>query len=376
MNNQIIEILKSKQHNLHYLNRYIKFIDSCKIKNNDLPLETYFETHHILPKSKELFYEYKDLRQHKWNSIKLTARQHIIAHIILWKVYGGTQLLSVQMMLGDFTSNNMKMIGRTIPEAIKVRYWSSLKKERQGKGIYKDSNSNKFLLHKDDPKIQELGLVGNISGYKFSDETKQIMSFRKKHLKLYFLNFETSIKIDDPNFYNNLYEYESQGWTTEKTEYDKEYCNNIAWVNRKKVHKDNSKRLKGKMRYTDQSGVFVGWFYKDDPEINQQNLKVQWTENNKNQIKERLKKATEAKMGSKTYNNGMEEIKRKEHPGEGWTPGRLPRSEEHYQNQSNSIRKVRQGKIVYNDGVKNFYIDPKTIPESHWIKGMKPRVKL
>lgn len=376
MNNQIIEILKSKPHNLHYLNRYIKFIDSCRIKNLDLSLNTYFETHHILPKSKELFSEYKDLRKHKWNAIKLTARQHIIAHIILWKVYGGTQLLSVQLMLGDFTSNNMKMIGRTIPEAIKVRYWSSLKKERHGKGIYKDSNNNRFLLHKDDPKIQELGLVGNITGHKFSEESKQIMSFRRKHLKLYFLNFKISIKIDDPNFYNNLYEYESQGWMTEKTEYDKKYCEKIAWENRKKVHKENSKRFKGKMRYTDQDGNFIGWFYKNDPSIQSQNLKFQWTENNEKQVKERTQKAIEINSGSTIYNNGLIEIKRKEHPGEGWALGRLPRSEEHYQNQINSIRKRRQGKIVYNDGIKNFYIDPKTNPDPHWVRGMKPRVKL
>jgi len=134
-----------------------------------------------------------------------------------------------------------------------------------------------------------------------------------------------------------------------------------------------SESMKGKMRYTDEDGTFIGWFYKDDPSIIQQNLKVQWTENNQKQIKERLKKATEAKLGSKTYNNGIKEIKRKEHPGEGWVLGRLPRSEEHHQNQSNSLRKLRQGKIVYNDGIKNFYIDPSKAPESHWIKGMKPR---
>lgn len=373
MDHQIIEILKSKPHNIHYLNRYIKFIDYCRIKNLDLSLNTYFETHHILPKAKELYNKYKDLRKYKWNAIKLTARQHIIAHIMLWKVYGGTQLLSIQMMLGNFSSNNMKMIGRQIPESIKIRYWALLKEERQGKGIYKDSDNNKFLLHKDDPKIQEMGLVGNISGFKFSEESKQVMSFRKKHLKLYFLNFETSIKMDDPNFYYNLYEYESQGWVTEKTKYDTDYCNLLTNELRKKVNEDNSKRLKDKMRYTDQDGTFIGWFYKDDPSIIQQNLKFQWTENNQKQIKERLKKATEAKLGSKTYNNGIKEIKRKEHPGEGWTQGRLSRSEEHHKNQSEGLRKARIGKVVYNDGIKNFYIDPSKTPESNWIKGMKPR---
>lgn len=202
------------------------------------------------------------------------------------------------------------------------------------------------------------------------------MSFRKKHLKLYFLNFETSIKMDDPNFYYNLYEYESQGWVAEKTEFDKDYCSMITRQNRQEVFDNNSRRLKGKMRYTDQNGNFIGWFLKNDPQIKEQNLKIQWTENNQKQIENRLKKATEVKLGSKTYNNGTDEIKRKEHPGEGWILGRLPRTTEHYQNQTNALRRARQGKIVYNDGIKNFYVDSKTNPDPHWIRGMKPRVKL
>lgn len=44
MNNRIIEILKSKPHNSHHLNRYIKFIDGCKIKNENLPISYWDET--------------------------------------------------------------------------------------------------------------------------------------------------------------------------------------------------------------------------------------------------------------------------------------------------------------------------------------------
>lgn len=379
MNNQIIEILKSKPHNAHHLDRYMKFIDGCRVKNENLPISYYTETHHILPKSQNWFPEYKDLRKYRWNSVKLTSRQHIVAHIILWKVYGGDQFLPLYYMIIN-NNNPKKRLDAIKVYEVKSKLLSVLKilhyEYRKGKGIYKDSNGNRFLLHKDDPKIRELGLVGNITGYKFSEESKQTMSFRKKHLKLYFLNFTTSIKIDSEDFVEKLYNYESQGWSIEKTEFDKEYCQNISKINRKKTHIENSNRLKGKMRYTDQNGQFVGWFLKSDPEIIERNLKFQWTENNEKQIKERLKRATEAKLGTKTYNNGIKEVKKKEHPGEGWILGRLPRTAEHYQNQTDALRRSRQGKIVYNDGVKNFYADIDTIPEPHWIKGMKPRAKL
>lgn len=376
MNEQIIELLKSKPHNTHYLKRYVKFINSCQIKNLDLPIETYFETHHILPKSKDSFPEYQDLRKYRWNAVKLTARQHIIAHIILWKVYVGTQFLPVYYMLVHNTNPDKRKECVKIYE-IKSSLISELKtfyrKERQGKGIYKDSNGNRFFLHRDDPKIQELDLVGNKTGFKFSEESKQIMSFRKKHLKLYFLNLETSIKIDTLDFYEKWYEYESQGWVVEKTEFDKDYCSMIIQQNRQEGFDKSSRRLKGKMRYTDQDGVFRGWFYKDDLQIQEQNLKPQWTENNQKQNKERLQKAKDANFGSKIYNDGIREIKRKEHPGENWILGRLPRTDGHHRDQSEGLRKARLGKIVYNDGIRNFYIDQDQVPESHWIKGMKPR---
>lgn len=78
-----IKILSSKSHNKHYLNRYVKFIKYC----SNLNFEGYTENHHICPKSKDLFPEFKNFKNHSWNKCKLTARQHFIAHWILSKVY-------------------------------------------------------------------------------------------------------------------------------------------------------------------------------------------------------------------------------------------------------------------------------------------------
>ena len=76
MHNTIYTILSSKPHNPHYLKRYIKFIESCK-------LNTTGELHHIAPKSKQLFPEFKSFKLHQWNKIKLSLRQHYIAHLLL-----------------------------------------------------------------------------------------------------------------------------------------------------------------------------------------------------------------------------------------------------------------------------------------------------
>lgn len=98
---EILVILKSKQHNPHYLNRYWKFIKYCRNVNLTKTLAElgYVEEHHICPKAKTMFPEFRDLRKNKWNMIILTYEQHIIAHHMLAKTYGGGQLLAFNLMI-------------------------------------------------------------------------------------------------------------------------------------------------------------------------------------------------------------------------------------------------------------------------------------
>jgi len=84
VNSIIYKVLTSKPHNLHYLNRYIKFIEGCKIKNSHFIGYQYTESHHICPKANELFPEYAKFHEFPWNKVDLNSRQHIMAHVILW----------------------------------------------------------------------------------------------------------------------------------------------------------------------------------------------------------------------------------------------------------------------------------------------------
>jgi hypothetical protein len=62
----------------HQLNRYLKFIDSCKNQK----IERYYEKHHIIPRS-------LGGTDEATNLVKLTARQHFIAHLMLSKMFKG-----------------------------------------------------------------------------------------------------------------------------------------------------------------------------------------------------------------------------------------------------------------------------------------------
>lgn len=68
--------LYSLENNSHYLNRYVKFINSRTTTIG------YVEAHHILPRS--LFVEFIN---EPTNIIKLSAREHFIAHWLLYKAY-------------------------------------------------------------------------------------------------------------------------------------------------------------------------------------------------------------------------------------------------------------------------------------------------
>jgi hypothetical protein len=65
-----------------WLKRYIKFLEI--FGNNS---GGYVENHHILPKS--IYKEFSDLKKYSWNSVKLSAREHYIAHYMLGKALGG-----------------------------------------------------------------------------------------------------------------------------------------------------------------------------------------------------------------------------------------------------------------------------------------------
>lgn len=86
----IYSILSSKPHNPHYLDKYVRFIAACQQQN--INYTGYAERHHICPKAKDMFPEYASFKIHSWNCATLTARQHFIAHMMLWKVYNNQSM--------------------------------------------------------------------------------------------------------------------------------------------------------------------------------------------------------------------------------------------------------------------------------------------
>jgi len=152
-------LLYIKSTNTHLIKRYTNYINNCRIKNKNST--EYMELHHILPKAKTLFPEYINLILYNWNGVYLTTKQHIIAHIILSKIFPNSQLMALECMLGSYNSstNPTSLKNRKIPNKYDLDYITKLRQKRgesrKGKSTYKDSNGKKYFLENNDPLIQE-----------------------------------------------------------------------------------------------------------------------------------------------------------------------------------------------------------------------------
>jgi hypothetical protein len=78
----ISELLLSIPNNIHFVSRYIKFIQDCNNTNNTNN-SNYVEIHHICPKV--LFPEYEDLNKFSWNKsvFDITTTFYIIMNLLI-----------------------------------------------------------------------------------------------------------------------------------------------------------------------------------------------------------------------------------------------------------------------------------------------------
>ncbi len=145
----IYQNLKTKSQSDRHLVRYVMFIKSRQPSNGTV------ERHHICPKANDLFPQYSNLHNHPWNAIDLTPREHYVAHLLLWKIFGGSQTKALWLM----TLKNKRVGSRAYEE---------------NRRIYIAAVSNKPLQESTKAKISSA-----LKGKPLSEETRKKMSLAK-----------------------------------------------------------------------------------------------------------------------------------------------------------------------------------------------------
>ena len=147
--NLMIEKCPNHSRNIHYLNRYVNFIFACIEKNKDLPEDYYTERHHILPRS--MWPELSDFKENEWNCSVLTARQHLIAHLILARSFGGRMWSAFVLMTGRNPNCSLKLIAEA-----RAKFSSHLKeffKTEEGKKLIRKRADSLKLAYKTNPDL-------------------------------------------------------------------------------------------------------------------------------------------------------------------------------------------------------------------------------
>ena len=341
--------------NIHsiYWSRYIRFIESRSFRI--IPEGSCVEIHHIIPKCAGG----DDLPN---NLIKLTIREHFIAHWILSKVgiddvwyklrfaFGCMSVSSKSNSYRKFLTSRqfeiskkirqetLKIYNDSVPSRVKGTRWyvdedgtvyrchaNSPKIEEfglkprspmKGKNWYTDG-ANFFMLSDSDPKISSLelrrGCPGENKPKKYSNESAAKLSIDRAG-RLWFNDGIKSFKLkpDDP-IIKNLNLIPGRLISQEGMERIKK---GAAWVRSDEHNRNNSLRQQSKFRYND--GVRNFTLSADDPLIEQLSLVrgVLLTEEGRNSLSERARNTDRSyAIGKKWFNDGIKNYRLSEQDG-------------------------------------------------------------
>ena len=136
--------------------------------------EVYTETHHILPKS--IFPEYKTC---KWNLVKLSARQHFIAHILLVKIFVDANAQRKMSWAVQKIKGNNKYFNSKLYEIVRKKLAELGQSEENKKKVSLTKLSQK-LKHTEESKEKISQALKGIVRGPMSDDAKKKMVATKQ----------------------------------------------------------------------------------------------------------------------------------------------------------------------------------------------------
>lgn len=136
-------LIKSQFH----LNRYIKFIDSRPIREKSKDL--YTENHHKVPNSLGGSKESK-------NMIRLAGREHFIAHLILWKAFGGPMIHAFNMMKMNNQDKRYFKLASKQYEQLRIDYSNRISKQKKNIPFTEEQKKRRKEVKKQELEMEQM----------------------------------------------------------------------------------------------------------------------------------------------------------------------------------------------------------------------------
>lgn len=153
------------------------------------------EHHRICPKAPDLFPQYSSFKLYPWNKAPLTPRQHFVAHLLLRKVFGGSQSKTLLCMINRLKVSD-RHINSNVYETVKNEQSIDNKKRNSGEGHWSKKPGkihNAKINHpkgfkgkqhrqqsKDNIRNKQLGDLNHFYGKKHKPETLAVITAQRK----------------------------------------------------------------------------------------------------------------------------------------------------------------------------------------------------
>lgn len=203
-------------------------------------------------KAKDLFPEYKKIKDFPWNNIHLTRRQHWVAHWILAKAYGNSQSIAFYRMTKKsnkrLTSKVYNQFRKEVCDIISInnsRPNPGVSKAKKGKVHCYDQSGKYLILPKEEfeSRTDVYGINKYINRDYLKTEKYTLELSKRMKGRVWMTSLDLSIKkFVKPN---EIDDYLKLGFTIQFISYDRKLHQKICPHCNKSIDSSNFKRWHG-----------------------------------------------------------------------------------------------------------------------------------
>jgi len=211
-------------------NKYYRWYLNIILKSADKQIKGKTEHHHILPAS--MFPGFTDLKEHNWNGVHLTYREHFVCHLLLEKATDGENRSKMFYALVRMFNGKNKFSSHAY-KRIKQRYknfhWSNFKTQEEINKIYKKrgNQSDSFagarnwfysLSNEEQKAIHKRQALKRCKGWWISKKDNSIKEFYVLNLKEWCKenNVDNGYASTTSNIKSRNYGKSPKGWRFRK----------------------------------------------------------------------------------------------------------------------------------------------------------------